>query len=196
VSDTATEAKEQSKALAGETTEATEQIAQTAKDKAATVAQGAKEQVSQVATEAKTQAKNVARDTREQLRAQADEQATKVAGSIRRISDEFRALCEGRADDAGTVRQYLGDAGGQLDQFAQRIDTRGFEGIIDDVQRFARRRPGVFLAAAAGAGFLTGRVFRSVNDGSDDAPASSQRPLTGEIRGPASAQLPARWEAS
>ena len=45
--------------------------------------------------------------------------------------------------------------------FASRLEDRGIEGVVDDVARFARRRPGVFLLAAAGAGFVVGRFVRS-----------------------------------
>jgi hypothetical protein len=34
--------------------------------------------------------------------------------------------------------------------------------VVDDLTRFARRRSGLFLAAALGAGFVVGRVARSV----------------------------------
>jgi hypothetical protein len=106
----------------------------------------------------------LAADAKHQLREQANAQATKVADSMRRLSAEFRALSEGRVQEAGSVREYAQQATSKLDQFAGQIDERGFEGLVDDLQRFARRRPGAFLLGAMGAGFLAGRLFRSVRD--------------------------------
>jgi hypothetical protein len=164
VSDTATHTNEQSRPLA--------EAAGTAKDQAAAVASDAREQASNVTAETKAQVRNLTSDARQQLRDQADAQAGKVVDSMRRISDELRALSDGRAQEAATVRRYVQDATGRIDDLASHIDAAGFEGIVDDVQRFARRRPGAFLLAAAGAGFLAGRFFRSVKDAPDDAPES------------------------
>jgi hypothetical protein len=163
VSDTATQTNERSRELA--------EAAGTAKDQAATVASDARAQASQVAAEAKAQARNVVGDARQQLREQADAQASKVVDSMRRVSDEFRALTEGRTEEATTVRRYVQDATGKIDELASHLDATGVDGLVDDVQRFARRRPGAFLLAAAGAGFLAGRFFRSVQDdpAGDDA---------------------------
>jgi hypothetical protein len=41
------------------------------------------------------------------------------------------------------------------------------------VQRFARRRPGTFLAAAAIAGFAVGRVLRGASGGEDGSSGGS-----------------------
>ena len=50
---------------------------------------------------------------------------------------------------------------GKWPRSPSRLEDRGIEGVVDDVSRFARRRPGVFLLAAAGAGFVVGRFVRS-----------------------------------
>jgi len=39
----------------------------------------------------------------------------------------------------------------------------GIDQSLADVKRFARRRPGMFLAGAMGAGFLMGRLLRSTD---------------------------------
>jgi hypothetical protein len=193
VSDTS-HAEEESRKVAAEAGQATQQVAQTAKDQAGTVAQDTRQQIGDVTSEAKAQAKAVAADTRQQLREQADAQAAKVAESMRRLSGEFRALCEGRAEDASTVLPYLQEVSGPLEQFASRIDNRGFDGVVDDVQRFARRRPTAFLAAAAGAGFLAGRMFRSVKD--EHAEPEPSVTTVDDVRGSATASLSqSEWEA-
>jgi hypothetical protein len=77
------------------------------------------------------------------------------------LSDQVGALASGRPADAGQLGGYLEDARGQIGQLASRIEQGGLDGLLNDVSRFARRRPGVFLAAAAGAGFLIGRLVRA-----------------------------------
>ena len=46
-------------------------------------------------------------------------------------------------------------------RLASRMEQGGAQGVVDDVTRFARRRPGAFLAGAAGVGFVVGRLVRA-----------------------------------
>jgi hypothetical protein len=94
------------------------------------------------------------------LRDQGRSQADQLAGAIRRVGDQADALAAGRVDEAGNVADYVRRAGGQVRQVADRLDERGVDGVVDDVQNFARRRPGAFLLGCAAAGFVTGRLLR------------------------------------
>jgi ElaB/YqjD/DUF883 family membrane-anchored ribosome-binding protein len=142
---------------------------------AGAVVQEAGTQVGQVVEEAKVQARNALEDAKSQLRDHADAQATKISDGLRSLSNEMRALSEGRPEAAGTAKQYLEQATSKLDGAVSRLDAGGLEGVLNDVQRYARRRPVMFLAGAAAAGFLAGRLFRSVKDEGDagDRPALS-----------------------
>jgi len=44
---------------------------------------------------------------------------------------------------------------------SERMDEQGMEGVLSDVKQFARRRPGVFLAASLVGGLVAGRMLRS-----------------------------------
>ena len=44
--------------------------------------------------------------------------------------------------------------------FGQQLDGREPAELLDDLRSFARRRPGMFLAGAAIAGVVVGRVLR------------------------------------
>jgi hypothetical protein len=48
--------------------------------------------------------------------------------------------------------------------------------VLDEVRAFARRRPGAYLAIAAGAGLLTGRLARGLAASDDDAGRTTTRP--------------------
>jgi hypothetical protein len=151
--------------------------ASTAGDEAKHVAATAADQARSVVQEVKDQAGGLVRQTRGELRAQADTRSADAAGAMHTLSDRIRALAEGRPDDAGPLVGYLNEAGGRVAGLASRVDQRGLDGVLTDVSGFARRRPGLFLLAAAGAGFVAGRLVRSgaraANDAGPGAAASS-----------------------
>jgi len=61
------------------------------------------------------------------------------------------------------------------------VQNRGMEGLVDDLQRFARRRPGVFLFATAVAGFAAGRAVR-MRDTEPVEPATTGTGTQGAVR--------------
>lgn len=149
-----------------------QQVADTAKSAASDVASTAASSATDAAGEAATQAKvvvgeakrqvgNVVDQTRLELSQQADVRTQQAAAGLRTLADQVSALADGRPDDAGPLAGYLGDAQLRASAFADRLESGGPQGLVDDVTDFARRRPVVFLAAAVGAGFLVGRLARA-----------------------------------
>ncbi len=149
----ADQAKEQAAGVAG-----------TAKEQAASVAGTAKDEAGNVAQEAKTQARNLVSEATSTLKDQAQSQTQQVGTFVGGLADQFQALTEGRTEEAGPIGQYAQQAGDQVRQFAQRIDERGFDGLVADVERFARRQPVTFLIGAAVTGFAVGRLLRGARD--------------------------------
>jgi hypothetical protein len=135
--------------------------ASTASDEAKRLASQAKDQARSVVGEAKEQVSGLVQQARDELRTQSADRSRQAAGGLRTLSDQLQALTEGRPGDAGQLTGYVTDARQQVTSFASRLEDRGIEGVVNDVARFARRRPGVFLLAAAGAGFVVGRFVRS-----------------------------------
>ena len=121
----------------------------------------AKDQARSVVSEAKDQVSGLVGKARDELRTQTADRSQQAAGGLRTLSDQLQALGEGRPGDAGPLAGYVADARQQVASFASRLEDRGIEGVVDDVARFARRRPGMFMLAAAGAGFVVGRLVRS-----------------------------------
>ncbi len=138
-------------------------LASTAAGQARDVTETARQQVEVVASEAKDHAQHLARRTKEELRAQADERATQFSNSLRDVGSQLRSLANGNAQE-GMVADLSRDLGHRVQGFADRIDQGGFDGVIDDVRRMARRRPGMFLAGAAAAGFVAARLFRDLQE--------------------------------
>lgn len=146
--------------VAGESKEAAAQAAAEVKDTA-------KEQVQRVGTEARTQARNVAAEMRDKVGEQARAQNDKLVGSIRQTADHLDEMRGDRPDSpAAIVVSRVADGGRQL---ADYLDRNGPDGVLQEVQDFARRRPGAFLATALAAGFVVGRLGKGVTKADPDA---------------------------
>jgi hypothetical protein len=127
----------------------------------------AKEQAQRVAGEAKAQVRNVASDVRSKVSDQARSQNEKLVGSIRQTADQLDEMRGERMEGpAAAVVSRVADGGRQL---ADYLDRNGPEGVLQEVQDFARRRPGAFLATALVAGFVVGRIGKGVAKADSDA---------------------------
>lgn len=122
----------------------------------------AKEEMRAVTGQAREQARQLAGQARHEMRQQADSQTGRMAGGLRTFASQLQAAVDGDTEHAGSIPDMAREATGRLESLADRMETRGFDGMIDDVQRFARRRPGTFLAGAAVLGFAAGRMLRGM----------------------------------
>ncbi|MFD3543945.1 hypothetical protein ACFWUQ_31200 [Streptomyces sp. NPDC058662] len=152
--------------------------------KAADVGGTAKEQAAHVVGEATAQARDLMGELRSQLTGQAESQTQRLAENVRRLSQELRELGENGKPDStmADMARQIADGGQQM---AAHVEKRGPEGLVSDLQSFARRRPGVFLAGAALAGFVVARAGKSVS-----AAASSETADGGGAAGPARVERP------
>lgn len=57
--------------------------------------------------------------------------------------------------------------------FTDRLDEREPSELLDELRRFARRRPGAFLLGAFAAGAVAGRVARGAKDADSGEPAGA-----------------------
>jgi uncharacterized protein YjbJ (UPF0337 family) len=150
----------QAKQVAGQAQEAAGQAASEVKDTA-------KEQAQRVGAEAKTQVRNVAADVRGKVSDQARTQNDKLVGTIRDTAAQLDEMRGDRGDSpAAAVVSRVADGGRQI---ADYLDRNGPEGVLREVQDFARRRPGAFLATALAAGFVVGRLGKGVAKADPDA---------------------------
>lgn len=136
-------------------------VGQTAAGAAQQVAGTAADQAGQVAGEARRQAT----DLLEQGRGQATEQARagqqKAAESLGALADELRSLTNGEGG-SGPATDLLRQATDRVEGLAGHLRDREPGDLLEDVRRFARRRPGAFLVGAAVAGVLAGRLTTGV----------------------------------
>jgi hypothetical protein len=145
------------------------QAGEATKDGAREVAGTVKEQGREVSREARYQVRSVAADLRGSVSGQARTQNQRVADGLRQMSDQFGQMGPGDGSPAAQVVRRLGEGGRRA---ADYLEDRGPEGLLDDVQEFARRKPGTFLLIAAAAGFAIGRLGRAAFAVSKDEKSS------------------------
>jgi gas vesicle protein len=163
-----------------------QQVARGAARQAREVADTSREQVAQVAQELSDQARYLLDETKAQLQDQAQAQSERLAEALHRLGEEAQALAEGRADDAPTLRDYVRKAADKLEEIADDLESESAEGLLEDVQTLARRRPGLYLVGAGAAGLVVGRLVR--NAGNYDS-----RPSPGARGASSTTPTPRRW---
>jgi hypothetical protein len=144
---------------------------------AADLTHRAAEQAGAVAEQAKRQTARIADDARHELQRQGDEQARRVAGGLHDTGRQLRTMAEA---GEGLVADLAQQASERVERVARTLDERGVEGVAEDVRGFARRRPGLFLAAAGAAGFVAARAIRHQRTGDGSGPSATTAPA-GEI---------------
>jgi len=175
--------KEQASEAASTAVARTSEVAGTATEGARQVASEASRQASQLTSEALSSARGLVGEATGSLRDQAGQQTERAASGLRTLSDQVRALAEGRPDEAGPAGDYARQAGEKLQQVAERLESGGLEGALSDLQAFARRRPGVFLLGAAAAGFAVGRLVRGAQAANADGGGNGSGELqAGDLR--------------
>ncbi|ROT32323.1 hypothetical protein [Micromonospora sp. HM5-17] len=113
-----------------------------------------------IAREAGQQAQNLMGQAAAQLREQAGAQQQRAADGLRSLGDQLRAMSD-RTDQPGLATDLVRQAADRVQQAAQWLDQREPGMVLEEVREYARRRPGIFLAGAALAGVIAGRLTRS-----------------------------------
>ena len=137
------------------------QTAGAAGDAAKQTAADASDQAKAVAATAKDELQRFSGQAKDELAWRGKEQSDRLAGGLQSFAGQLTALADGRNAEAGNLPHYVGDLEGKVRQFGQRLEQGGPQGLLDDVAGFARRKPGLFLVGALGAGFAIGRLVRS-----------------------------------
>jgi hypothetical protein len=147
----------------GSTVETAKSEAANVKDTAAGAASGvaevAKGEVSSVATEAKYQARNLVDQTRSELRGQVNNQQSQLASKVHSWASELGSMAS-KSEDSGPMTDLAQEAARRGGEIAHWLDTHEPADVLQEVKRFARRRPVAFLALAAAAGVVAGRMTR------------------------------------
>lgn len=172
----ASTAKQRGQQVASTAVERSQRVASVARQDAGQLAGTAREQASQVTQEVRAQGRQLVEDARRELQSQCSSQADRVTQGLRRMSSEAAALAEGRPQQAGSVGHYVEEIAERLDAWAEKMDTMGVEGMVEEAKAFARRRPAAFVIGAAVAGFGVGRILRAGKDETAEEPEAADLP--------------------
>ncbi|MYS94892.1 MULTISPECIES: hypothetical protein [Streptomyces] len=154
-------AKEQASATADQAQQAAGEVTATAVEQARTVAE-----------EAREQAGTVVRDLRGRVTEETEEQARRAAGTLRQWADDLGGMAQKASGDS-PARSLVTKAALKGHRAADYLENNGVGGLMEDLQGFARRRPGVFLSAATLAGVVVGRLAKAGTTGQP----SQQQPV-------------------
>lgn len=131
-----------------------------------------KDEAAGVVEEAKAQASSLFVQLRDELNEQAATQQNRAAVGLRSVSDDLRSMAG--ASSGGVAADLVSQASGRAGTVASFLDGHDPASLLEEVRNFARRRPGTFIAFAAVAGLLAGRITRSAASNASDS--SSQKP--------------------
>jgi hypothetical protein len=146
-------------------------VARTAADKSGAVAGTVGEQAGRVAEETGRQARNLLHESREQLSGQARQGQQRTADGLRTVATQLRQMSD-KSEEQGVASEVARQVADRTNDVASWLEHREPGDLLDEVRRFARRKPGVFLVGAALAGVAVGRLTRGAiaaqSDDSDD----------------------------
>lgn len=180
-------AKDQGKQVAQDAKESGKHVAQDAKEGGQQVAQTAADEARKVVATAQDQARDLLQQTGSELGDQAKSQQQRLAGGLRSLSEELDAMAQG-SEGSGMATNLVSQGSDRTRSLADWLEHNEPGAVLDEVRSFARRRPGTFVALAAGVGLLAGRLTRGLT--ADSGSGADRTASTGTWPPPAAAGQP------
>lgn len=147
-----------------------QKVASDAKDAGQQVAGVAKDQAKEVVAEAKGQAKQLLGQATSEIKDQAATQQKRVASGLRDVSYELDTMAQ--ASNGGLATELVQNLSGRADSVASWLESRDPGSLVGELRSYAARKPGTFIAIAAGAGILAGRLAKSLATAASDEAGS------------------------
>lgn len=155
----------------------------------------AKDEAATVVGEAKTQAKDLYAQTQRELKEQAHTQQQRIAVGLGAIGDELGSMAA-NSDGGGVASDLVQQVSSRLTSAGTWLSDRDPSSVLDEVKRFARRRPGTFILGAVVAGVVVGRLTRALAaNAAEDKKAEASRPALPAAPAPA-VVVPDPWTAT
>jgi hypothetical protein len=155
-------AKQEAAGVAQDAKQAGKQVAGTAVDQGKQVAGTAKVQAKKVTSEAATQVRGLVGQAQSELRQQASVQQDKAVQGIRTLGEQLHGMASGTVPAEGPALSIVRSVADRADAAANWLQAREPGALLGEVRSFATRRPGTFIAIAAVAGILAGRITTSL----------------------------------
>ena len=111
---------------------------------------------------AKDTARNIANDTKETAQSMLDEQQKAAASGLGDFAGALRKVAREMGDGRqAPMSRMVESAADGLERFSGSLRQKDLNGLMRDVEGFARRQPVAFFGAALAAGFLAMRFLKS-----------------------------------
>ena len=133
-------------------------------------------QIGTVKDDALAKADDLFGQAREQVASQADHGTHQLADTLVAAGRELTAMAERSEQADGPMTTVVRQVGTRATEMGERFGSGGYKALAGDLTGFARSSPGLFLLAAAGAGFAVGRVVRNVDTKAIASAARSDQP--------------------
>ena len=156
-------------------------VAGTAKDEAVGVVETAKAEAGAVAHEAKDQIRDLYHQTTAELSEQAAIQQRRVADGLRSVGGELGSMAQNA--EGGVAADLVRQASTRIQGIAGWIGDRDPGSLLTEVKSYARAKPGTFIAVAAVAGLVVGRLTRALSEGAAESGSGTSTPTASGLSG-------------
>ena len=112
---------------------------------------------------ARDKAAEVAAKAKERIEGQYDAKKDEAMSEIHHLASALRTAADNVRTDGGSSisATLLTRAAERLDSVGSSFSGKDLDGIVDDVERFARRSPAAFIGGAMLLGFAASRFLKS-----------------------------------
>lgn len=137
----------------------------------------AQEEASAVVGEAKAQVKDLYQQSRRELTDQAGVQQRRIVAGLRSVSDELASMVA-NSEGRGVASELVHQVSTRVSSAAEWLGGRDPGAVVEEVKRYARRKPGTFILGATIAGIVVGRLTRALASAThDETPTPARREL-------------------
>lgn len=161
-SDVKDTAADQGRRVADTAKESASQVKDTAVEQGQQVASVAKGEAGQVAQQAASSIRDIVSEGRSQLTNQVGTSQNRLAEYVHSLSDELGTMASGGGDGTGPLADLAHRYARQGGEISHWLSEHEPADLLNEVTRFARRRPWAFLGASLLTGVVVGRVTRSL----------------------------------
>jgi hypothetical protein len=130
-------------------------------------------------TSPREQVQNVAQSATEGVRSTLTEQKDTAASSLGSFAGALRKAARESDGGEGTATRMAEWAADGLERVSSTLRTKDLNGMVREVESFARSQPVAFFVCAAAAGFLATRFLKAGSrDGQPQAQTQTQTDFT------------------
>ena len=134
------------------------------------IVEQAQQKVGEVASQVQEKAGEMVEQVRRTASTRLDQQKDQATGSLWSVANAIRRTGEELRDkDQGAIAQVTDKAAEQVERLSSFLGHRDVNQIVNEVQHFARRQPGLFLGGAFALGLLGARFLKSSSQSSQSS---------------------------